>query len=188
VSESLPVHYFLGVAYRGADRDFLAAAAAARADPDTAAWLAWLPARFWQPELTAWLRLGLARGDLVDLVDWGTDPATVGALAETVGLPPDRVARLLAAWARARCSPSGEHLRLLVAEGFEAYRPPGPALDRLEQEARNLRGVPSRTELGVMLALADTRADTLSALARGVRSAAEMVAEGRTTVRQEEAG
>jgi len=188
VSEPLPVHYFLGVAYCGADRDFLAAASAARADPDTAAWLAWLPARFWQPELTAWLRLGLARGDVLDLFDWGTDPASVGALAVTAGLPPDRVARMLAVWARARCSPSGEHLRLLVAEGLEAFHPPGPALDRLEQEARNLRGAPSRTELGVMLALVDTRADTLSALARGVRSAAELVAEGRSTVRQEEAG
>jgi hypothetical protein len=188
VSEPLPVHYFLGVAYCGADRDFLAVASAVRADPDTAAWLAWLPAGFWQPELTAWLRLGLARGDVLDLFDWGTDPATVGALAEMAGLPPDRVARLLAAWARARCSPSGEHLRLLVAEGLETFHPPGPALDRLEQEARNLRGVPSRTELGVMLALADTRADTLSALARGVRSAAELVAEGRSTMRQEEAG
>ena len=188
VCEPLPLRYFLGVAYRGADRDFLAAAAAARADPDTAAWLAWLPARFWQPELATWLRLGLARGDLLDLLDWCTDPATVGAMAETVGLPSERVARMLAVWARARCSPSGQHLRLLVAEGLEAYHPSGPALDRLAHEARNLPGVPSRTELGVMLALADTRADTLSALVRGVRSTVELVAGGRTTVRQEEAG
>ena len=177
VVEPLPVRYFLGAAYRSPSVHLLATASAARPDPDTASWLAWLDEEWVDrgEELAAWLRLGLPRGDVLDLAGQDRDPAEVAEVAAALRMEPVRVARMLAAWGRADCVPTGRHLRLLVGEGLEAYRPSAPAVDELVRQANSFPV--ERTELGVMLALADTRADVLAALARGVGSAAELVAE-----------
>lgn len=173
VHEPLPVRYYLGVAYRDPGPDLLRASAA-RPDADTAAWLAWLDPR-WRgsgADLGRWLEVGLARGEALDLVAHGPGPAAAAGMARDLGIDERRAGRLLAQWVRVGCRPSALHLRLLMAEGLETYRPSGPALDELVTRAGRFRV--ERTELAVMLALADTRADVLGALHRGVRSAAEL--------------
>jgi hypothetical protein len=173
VHEPLPVRYYLGVAYRDPGPELLAASAA-RPDADTAAWLAWLDPR-WRDsgaDLAGWLEVGLARGDALELLAQGPGPAAAAGMAGDLGIDERRAGRLLAQWVRVGCRPSAAHLRLLMAEGLETYRPSGHALDELVAQARRFRV--ERTELAVMLALADTRADVLGALHHGVRSAEEL--------------
>lgn len=176
VHEALPASYYLGLAYHRPCPEFLAATIPARPDGDTAAWLAWLPPELHRPEeCRALLAAGLPRADVVALLTAGVPPGQIAALAAEAGLARDVVARLVAKWSHAGCVLEASHLELLMAHGLQTHRPSAAALDRLEEAAAAGIDPPSRTELGVIQALAGGRGAVLQALDRGVRSAFELI-------------
>ncbi|MES2170432.1 MAG: hypothetical protein V4479_06880, partial [Actinomycetota bacterium] len=68
VHDALPIAYYLGMAYTGADPLWMKEVLPFRPDPDTAAWLAWLdaPASIAPPAgWGGWLHLGLSRADVL---------------------------------------------------------------------------------------------------------------------------
>lgn len=173
VTEPLPVSFYLGVVYAGADRNWLRAVSAHRPDGDTAAWLAWLDspdagrdAALWG----AWLDLGLHRDGVRIAVERGLDPSRVRRVARETGRPVSITARDIVRWALAGCEPTAEHFTVLSRHGLEHAYPGSGALDRLvaEVERRGL-GCLDRTELAIMLLVHGTAPGVLAALAAGVR-------------------
>ncbi len=176
VTEPLPLAFYLGLAYGPSDHGVVGEALGGRPDAETAAWLAWLPAGVgsgatWR----AFLAVGLPRRDVLVLVKAGLDRDALDRLVDECDVPAGVAARLLAAWVGAGCRPDGVHVRLLVAHGLAAHRPASGLLDRLVADTAGVPAPPSRTELGVMAALVGGRAGVVEALARGVRSARELV-------------
>src|SRR5665647_1630440 len=176
VTEPLPLSYFLGMAYNAVDAAFVETAIEGRPDGDTAAWLAWLPADLRRAEeCRALLGFGLPRTNVVTLMEAGIPPGQVASTADETGAPRDLVARALALWAPAGCRPKASDLRLLAEHGIPTYRPSAAAIDDLERHTADLPDAPTRTELGVMLAVGGTREAVVMGLAGGARSAVELV-------------
>lgn len=170
VAEPLPVSFYLGTVYAGADHEWMGAVAAHRPDGDTAAWLAWLdsPAAGRDAALWgAWLDLGVRRDGVRIAVELGLDPKRAHEVARMTGRNVGIVARDIVRWALAGCEPTATHFTLLARHGLEYSCPSAGGVDRLvaEVERRGLgRGV-SRTELGVMLIFHGTQPAVLAALA-----------------------
>jgi hypothetical protein len=174
--EPLPVEYFLGVAYRPVNRDWLRRTLIRRPDPDVATFLAWsgevlLP----HPDDRCgdWLALGLPTRAVEELLRAGTSPRTAATLAHELGWSTRAAAMHLANWARAGCEPTVAHVRLLERLGIDrSYVPSPPAINLLELTASDLvdtpGGPPSRTDLAVLLAVAGTRAFAIDLLERGL--------------------
>ena len=171
-TEPLPVAFYLGVASREVDREWLAATLARRPDPDVAAWLAWSDEAV-QPtsgtDCAEWLSLGVPLRSVQDLLGARTKPRTVRRLGRRTGLSDRSAAAYLANWAQAGCEPTAEHVSMLDRLGIDrGYRPPVTAINLLEVTASVLPDPPSRTDLAVMLALVGTRTGVLELLERGV--------------------
>lgn len=178
VAEPLPLAFYLGLAYGASDHDVVGEALRGRPDAETAAWLAWLPAGVGSgPTWRAFLAAGLPRRDVLALVEAGLERDALDQLVDECHVPAGVAARLLAGWVGAGCQPDGAHVRLLVEHGLAAHRPSSGLLDRVVADTAAVPAPPSRTELGVMAALVGGRAGVLEALARGVRSARELVGE-----------
>lgn len=174
VNEPLPVTFFLGALYGALDPTFLTQALPGRPDANTAAWLAWLPPDLQHgPDCHLLLSAGLPRDDVMTLLTAMPSPALT-QMADAVGLPVATVGRTLAVWARAGCMLQGEHVRLLASHGLLTHHPSSTTLDALHTATGATPHAPSRTELGVMAALAGGRVPVLSALHRGIGSAAEL--------------
>ncbi len=178
VAEPLPVSFYLGMVYAGADREWIGEVTAHRPDGDTAAWLAWLdsPAAGHDAALWgAWLDLGVPRDGVRTAAEHGLDPHRAHEVARVTGRNVGIVARDIVRWALAGCEPTAEHFILLARLGLEHSYPSAGAVDRLvaEVERRGLGGGLSRTELGVMLVVHGTQPAVLAAIRSGVGPAAE---------------
>lgn len=140
-------------------------------DPDVASWLAWTRAGRdpSDPDLLGrWLATGVSREDVEVLAQSGSTWRHVAEVAYHLDRPVRVVAGVLAQWYRVGCRPTGAHLLLLDELGIaETYRPSGSAIDEIEATVSVLAEPPSRTELGVMLALAGTRAAVVEAVFDG---------------------
>lgn len=183
VAEPLPVSFYLGTVYAGADREWMGAVTAHRPDGDTAAWLAWLdsPAAGRDAALWgAWLDLGVHRDGVRIAVELGLDPKRAHEVARMTGRNVGIVARDIVRWALAGCEPTAEHFNLLARHGLEYSYPGAGGVDRLvaEVEQRGLgRGI-SRTELGVMLIVHGTQPAVLAALSSGAGQLAGLSEDG----------
>ena len=178
VAEPLPVSFYLGMVYAGADREWIGEVTAHRPDGDTAAWLAWLdsPAAGHDAALWgAWLDLGVPRDGVRTAAEHGLDPHRAHEVARVTGRNVGIVARDIVRWALAGCEPTAEHFTLLARLGLEHSYPSAGAVDRLvaEVERRGLGGGLSRTELGVMLVVHGTQPAVIAAIRSGVGPAAE---------------
>ena len=171
VEEPYPVRFFLGLAFRKVDRPWLAEVLRRVPDPDVASWLAWTRAGRdpSDPDLLGrWLATGVSREDVEVLAQSGSTWRHVAEVAYHLDRPVRVVAGVLAQWYRVGCRPTGAHLLLLDELGIaETYRPSGSAIDEIEATVSVLAEPPSRTELGVMLALAGTRAAVVEAVFDG---------------------
>ena len=180
--EPLPVGFFLGVAFRPVDQDWLRATIARRADPDVATFLAW---SVWavnpddQGRCGDWLALGVPSRDVEHLLRDGTPPDAAHELASELGWRPGAAASYLAAWARAGCRPTPAHVRLLDALGLDrSYHPSPAAINLLELTSCELPEPPPRTDLAVLLAAAGTRTSALRLLERGITDPFSLVSSG----------
>lgn len=179
VVDPLPLWYYLGVAYGGADREWLRATLAHRPDPDVASWLAWT-----RPDREAsspddwgrWLSLGLSRYEVTAVLEAGVAPEAAHVVADRAGVAPPFAARIVAAWAVSGCRIGPDHVVTLQAAGLADHRPSASAIDALADDVRALGHELDRTELAVILALTGTRrvaADYI--LNRGVRRVADLL-------------
>jgi hypothetical protein len=172
--EALPTAYYLGVATRGVDARWLARTLSRRPDPDVATWLAWSAeavAPTTGDDCGEWLGLGVPLRDVKELLEARTRPTTARELARVTGLSDRHAALYLANWAQAGCAPTAAHVALLERLGIaRSYRPSVTAVNLLEATASDLPDPPSRTDLGVMLAIAGTRTAVLDLLERGLRT------------------
>jgi hypothetical protein len=177
-TEPLPAWFYLGVEFHRPDRDWLAATLAHCPDPDVATWLAWSDEA---SEATSdacgrWLELGLRRSDLEVLLSARVPLELAHDVADRTRRTPTQAARLLAAWAKARCLPTAAHVALLDRCGLgSTYQPSGPAVDLLATALAGVEDRPDRTELAVMLALLGGRGLVIDAVVLGTRTAAELV-------------
>lgn len=184
VHGSLPVSYFLGMAYNDADPDWLRDTVTHRPDANTAAWLAWL-----DPHITvdngqewgAWLELGLSRDEVRAAVSSGLRADDVRVVAHETRRSISAVARSVVAWARAGCFPTASQLQILARRGVDYADPSPAAIDALVIDANNRKliaasesTVARRTELALMLMVLGTRRAVVDALANGVHSVEDL--------------
>lgn len=188
VDEPLPESYYLGLAYGDVDRTWLASTLVRRPDPDGAAWLAWISSSLDSEHLTAlqeWFALGLDRRQIEALTAQEVTIAEAEALASARGRPLRTSSGDLATWALAGCRPTVEHMQALDRHGLAScYSPSRAAVDRLVEIAGHYALPPSRTELGVMLALEGTQHNVVVQLQRGVRSVADLLRVGQQGVKE----
>lgn len=170
VTEPLPVSFYLGMVYAGADPEWMSEVTAHRPDGDTAAWLACVdsPAAGRDAALWgAWLDLGVHRDGVRVAVEHGLDPGRAREVASATGRNVGIVARDIVRWALAGCEPTAEHFALLARHGLEYSYPTAGGVDRLvaEAERRGLGHGVSRTDLAVMLMVHGTQPAVLATLA-----------------------
>lgn len=173
VPEPLPERFYLGAAFSGVDLDWLATTLAGTPDPDVATWLAWTDGLHDDEDPRAcarWLAEGLPRRSIELLMRAGVTHASATAIAEVSWLPTRTVANRLAHWAAAGCTPEAEDFGLLERYGLADYRPSAPALDELCAQLSGVPAAPTRTQVGVMLALAGSRGQVQAHLEDGARS------------------
>ena len=176
-SESLPSFFYLGLAFRNVNRDWLARILRVNNDADVATWLAWSDEALstaGRDDCAQWLSLDLPRNSIEQLLASGVRPATARALSAKSGYDGRTVAMTLANWARARCTPTAAHLDYLERSGPGlGWEPPAAALDLLEAETASLSQPPDRTELAVLLGLLGARTAVMEVLGSGVRTVEE---------------
>jgi len=182
VDGPLPVWFYLGVAFRPVGdrlRELLAECTSAQA----AAWLVWSDAARTSgtARLTAaWLRTDVPRCELETLVHQRVPVAAAETVAAVTGRTLRQAATELAAWASAGCFPTAEDLALLDRFGLRlSPRPNGAALDLAEEKVALLvprDSRPSRSELGVMVALAGGVRAVTTLVARGARTPMDLAA------------
>lgn len=172
LGEPLPVRFYLGLAFGGTPPDWVFTTLARCPDPDVAVWLAW-GAGLADPEdpdaCAEWLQLGVPRPLVEGLVRAGVTRASVRLVAEGSWLPVRTVAVRVAHWVRAGCTPGAEEFALLERYGLADYRPSAPALDELCAEL-GVTPEPTRTQAGVMLALAGSRRSVGALVQAGART------------------
>ena len=177
---AMPVWFYLGVVSRRPNLAWISQTLAAVPDEDVAVWLCWTDTELDRshPEArAAWLQAGVPRRAISALADGSYTPADVATLASTTQRTVPIAALTLAAWHRAGCHPSPQEIAQIDELGADPWREPSVgAIDWLWERYGNSRKGPTRTELGLLLALAGTRAGVSLMLAKGIRdlcSAAE---------------
>lgn len=171
----LPVRLYLSAVYLLPDLRWLALVAKERPDPDILTWAAWTvsPLDRQRPQARLqWLSLGASMRDVSRLMRSGylADDAHAYAAQSHITLP--RAAAVLAAWLRADCCPGpGDLIALDLATGGGQSVPSGGAIDLLLQDVTGLRPRPTRTQAGLMLAIAGTRPSAARLLREGIRDA-----------------
>ena len=177
----LPMWFYLGAMSRRPDLTWVAQTLRAVPDEDIAVWLCWTNAELdhAHPDArTGWLQAGVPRIAIAALADGSYTPIDVARVARASGRSLVAAALTLAAWHRARCHPSPDDIALLdELEVDRWYEPSAAALDWLEQRLPRSGG-PTRTEVGLMLAVCGTRAGAMKALSQGIqdpRAAADLL-------------
>lgn len=167
----LPVWFYLGVMSRRPDLDWIASTLRGVPDEDIAVWLCWTDAaldRAHPAARTGWLQAGVPRVAIAALADGSYTPIEVARLSHATGRSIQAAAITLAAWHRAGCHPSAEELVLLDELGVDRwYEPSAAAIDWLCRCVPRRNG-PSRTQVGLVLAVAGTRAGAMKALDHGI--------------------
>jgi len=170
---AMPVWFYLGAVSRRPDVAWVAETLAAVPDQDVAVWLCWTDTELDRSHPGAragWLQAGVPRNAITALADGAYTPADVARLAARTHRNVPRAAITLAAWHRARCHPSPEDIALLDQLDADPWHEPSVgAVDWLWDRAGNARTGPTRTELGMLLAVCGTRANAMRMLAKGVR-------------------
>lgn len=168
----LPVWFYLGAMSRRPALAWVAQTLHSVPDEDIAVWLCWTNAELdhVHPDArTGWLQAGVPRKAIAALADGSYTPIDVARVSRATGRSLAAAALTLAAWHGAGCHPSADDIALLdELEVDRWYEPSTGALDWLEERARG-RGRPSRTELGLLLAVCGTRAWAMKALSLGIR-------------------
>jgi hypothetical protein len=170
---ALPVALYLSSAYLLPDLSWLAAVARRRPDPDVLTWAAWTECDLdrHRPEARLqWLAMGLSVRDVQRLMAAGCTAADAQEHADLTGRTLRTSAGMLAAWHAADCVPGPGDLAALHEAAPDAWTvPSGGAIDLLERDVQGLMPRPTRTQVGLVLAVAGTRAIALGLLRRGVR-------------------
>lgn len=184
-SESLPVRYFIDMAYGNVEPDWLSAVLPHRPDADTAAWLAALDG----PQHSAgaeewgrWLDFGVSRELVARGVQAGLASDFVSRIAALTGWTIHATAEAVIAFADIDCRPTATHFALLRDFNIERPRPSGRALNELIDQLQSKRSSraktadrrPTRTELALMLVILGNKPDVIAAVSRGVRRAADL--------------
>lgn len=182
MAEPLPARFYLGLAFRPVEdrlRDLLAECTSTQA----ATWLVWSNAARSMGSThlaTAWLRTEVPRFELEVLVRQQVPVEAAEDLAAVTGRTLRQAATELAAWASADCFPATENLALLDRVGLRlGRRPSRAALDLAEEQVAWLvprERRPSRSELGVMLALAGGVRPVTALVAHGARTPMDVAA------------
>ncbi len=174
---ALPVALYLSAAYLLPDLDWLAAVALQRPDPDVLTWAAWTECdldRHHPESRLQWLATGLSVRDVQRLMTAGYTIDDAQSYAALTGRPLRSAASFLAAWHAADCLPGPGDLAALEEAAPDAWTVPGGgAIDLLANDVSGLRPPPTRTQVGLVLAIAGTRTAALSLLRLGVRTPAE---------------
>lgn len=152
-----------------------------RPDAATATWLAWVPdlARHASiPEWKTWLRYGLPTSDTELALTERISSEKVNAVAEATTWQPAKAAAALTAWAKAECSPTIDHMRVLAQNGRKHVVATHKQIDKLWNRAVqdttiDLRKL-DRTEVGVLLALLGHPDPVLTAVRHGIFSAHDL--------------
>ena len=179
VGEPLPVRFFEGIAYAEHDTAWISDVLRYRPDPDTATWLAWLDrpstAIDAMPEIAKWLGFGIPRQDWLVALERQLHPDLVHEVAAATRWSTHAAAGSIIGWARIGCFPTFEHFALLASTGRDYARPGTGALALTTGDLERLHLDIDRTELGVMLALADHRYNLLAAVQQGARTASDII-------------
>jgi hypothetical protein len=167
----LPTWFYLGAMSRRPDLNWIANTLGTVPDENIAVWLCWTDAaldRAHPAARTGWLQAGVPRSAIAALADGGYTPLEVARLAYATGRSLQGAATTFAAWHRAGCHPSADDIVQLDDLGADRwYAPSAAAIDWLCARLPR-RGGPSRTEVGLVLAVAGTRASAMKALAQGI--------------------
>jgi hypothetical protein len=178
----MPAWFYLGATSRQPNLIWLAATLAVVPDEDVAVWACWTEAeldRAHPSARAAWLLAGVPRKAIIGLVNGAYTPVEVARLALLSGRSIPSAACALAAWHRAACRPAPEDIVLLDESDVSPwYEPSIGAVDWLYDRVGTARGGPSRTAVGLMLAVCGTRAAAMHLLSKGIcdpRVAARMM-------------
>lgn len=179
VEEPLPIAYFIGLAYGGADPEWVGQVIRHRPQADVAAWLANLEVDHTMGDAETWgrwLAYGLPRDDVLAMVASGVDPDLVEEVAGTIGWTRYKVARTLAEWTRVDTRPTAADFEVLARHRVMEVRFPSELIDEILDEVgqlvRDAIWEPvalTRTEVAVMFAVLGTRQGVLAAARAGVR-------------------
>lgn len=190
----LPAWFYLGVTFRPVDdrvRELLAECTSGQA----ASWVVWSNAArtSGSARLTgAWLRAGVPRRALEVLVHRRVPVTAAEELSAMTGRTLGQAATELAVWATADCFPAAQDVALLDRFGLRLGARPGrSALDLAEEQVSHLvprQRRPSRSELGVMLALAGGVRPVTALIARGARTPKDVAAVVASEDTRTEAG
>lgn len=177
VTEPVPLQFFLGVAYSGLSKHWLREVARIRPDASTATWLAWVPESARQasiPEWKAWLQYGLSTNDTELAIVERITSQKVKAVAQVAKWEPARAATALTSWAKAGCSPTVAHMRVLAQSGRTNVVVTHREIDQLRKRVAEDTSIDlselQRTELGILLALLGHPDAVITALRQGIYS------------------
>lgn len=167
----LPAWFYLGAMSRRPNLDWIAATLRSVPDEDIAVWLCWTDAdldRAHPAARTGWLQAGVPRVAIAALADGSYSPIEVARLSHATGRSIQAAAITLAAWHRAGCHPSPDDVVLLDELGVDRwYEPSAAAIDWLCRCLPRRDG-PSRTQIGLVLAVAGTRAGAMKAFGQSI--------------------
>jgi hypothetical protein len=169
----MPAWFYLGAATCKPDLSWVAATLQAVPDEDVAVWLCWTNTeldRRHPDARTVWLRAGVPRHAIATLAAGNYTPVDVARLAASTRRNIPRAALTLAAWHKAGCHPTPEQIALLDELDVDPwYEPSTGAVDWLWDRVRMRKDAPTRTEIGLLLAVCGTRPATLKMLDNDVR-------------------
>lgn len=170
---AMPVWFYLGAVSRRPDLGWVADTLAAFPDEDVAVWLCWtdteLDRRHPQAR-AAWMSAGVPRNAIVALSDGPYTPVDVARLAALSWRNVPGAAITLAAWHRAGCHPCPEDITVIDGLDTDPWFEPSPgAVEWLWKRVGNPETGPSRTEIGLLLAVCGTRTTALTLLTKGIR-------------------
>jgi hypothetical protein len=171
----MPSWFFVGAVTRRADLRWLGETLQAAPDPAVAVWLAWTATDRDRDDPTTrgdWLRAGIPRPAILQLVSAGYSTADIARLAACSERSVPRAGMVLAAWGRAGCRPAVADLLALDRLDVDPwYEPSRRALDWLCARLSPSTTL-TRTQVALILAACGTRSAALRAINLGATTPA----------------
>ena len=174
----LPVSYYLGLAYASNAASWIGKVLPHRATASVAKWLAWQTVDVSGEDaarLSEWFDWGIRMDDWKFVAEHRLDPDHVRAVAAATGWAESSSATKVLEWAKVGCAPSPEQFAMLMCHGYEFDRPGSGALAVAVSEAERLKVRLDRTELGLMLVLANNWRFLVVAVREGARTPEDIV-------------